>query len=525
VGCRNSAKRAVIASKSASLQEALAWAIEHSTDPDFDHPVAVTVMGALLPDDYMNSRAVAITSEAVSEALSELIRLKDQYVAGTAQGTVVVSEALKSEHEGPVACPPLEAGVMNTNAVGRLMTLECIDDSDCVDTYEKECIENVRDQFAEDIVNSDVDDPNHLREILGSVPAVSGAIDSIMESIRLAYGSSPALNTGDPDHGGTARIATTEDTDDGNDVADAGTVIDELSVRLTEQAQSTNSVVEPVLTAEIYKPSYDRPSEMFSEDLPTTKIVVVSPAQAKPTTGAHGSINAVSDEVVRPAAATRGQQITKLSAVLASAGNFISRSDEHCWTGLAKIIIDADRMSAESQSSSSKPCVGNALLLCPLLELVAEVAGQQDQHAVILLQEIVDSLPRFAIIHLMSSVVSLFNGLGSLSLESSICADSDIISSLNWLLVGLRLATNWGIFHCSSGTDNPLGTDGGVTVQNVLCQSPLIYSKNTTSFCHEYLSKQPSRYKAIIILWSEKKFDGCMQILASSQCFVQAYTE
>jgi hypothetical protein len=48
---RNGAKRAVLHTQGHSLNAALAWAIEHSGDADFDHPVAQQVRGAILTQE------------------------------------------------------------------------------------------------------------------------------------------------------------------------------------------------------------------------------------------------------------------------------------------------------------------------------------------------------------------------------------------------------------------------------------------------------------------------------------------
>jgi hypothetical protein len=86
--CRNGAKRAVLATKSSSLQDALMWAIQHSSDADFDNLVVVPSsnssggqagQGWILPNDFMHSSAVSVSAECVSAALNVLLELKGRY--------------------------------------------------------------------------------------------------------------------------------------------------------------------------------------------------------------------------------------------------------------------------------------------------------------------------------------------------------------------------------------------------------------------------------------------------------------
>lgn len=97
---RNGSKRAVIATNSTTVERALRWAIEHSSDADFEHPVAQAVAGALLSE----SPKPLIRAEEVTKALLVLDDTKRSFLARSGTG-IVGGEVVRS----PVRCAFVDA--------------------------------------------------------------------------------------------------------------------------------------------------------------------------------------------------------------------------------------------------------------------------------------------------------------------------------------------------------------------------------------------------------------------------------
>lgn len=65
---RNGAKRAVLNTRNAGVNVALAWAIEHSLDEDFEHPIAQQVRGALLSEEVASgAQSAAFAVDDIQE--------------------------------------------------------------------------------------------------------------------------------------------------------------------------------------------------------------------------------------------------------------------------------------------------------------------------------------------------------------------------------------------------------------------------------------------------------------------------
>ena len=71
---KNGAKRSVYYSRSESVQKALAWAVEHSNDADFDFPLALKVRGALKPEIFADDSLtnLYISGDCLPEAITLL---------------------------------------------------------------------------------------------------------------------------------------------------------------------------------------------------------------------------------------------------------------------------------------------------------------------------------------------------------------------------------------------------------------------------------------------------------------------
>jgi hypothetical protein len=74
---RNSAKRAVLATRGIGFQEALAWAVEHSRDEDFEFPIAEAVKGALLSEN--DKDGFSLNPESVKGALKVIADVSEMY--------------------------------------------------------------------------------------------------------------------------------------------------------------------------------------------------------------------------------------------------------------------------------------------------------------------------------------------------------------------------------------------------------------------------------------------------------------
>ena len=74
---RNSAKRAVLATRGIGFQEALAWAVEHSRDEDFEFPIAEAVKGALLSEN--DKGGFSLNPESVKGALKVIADVSEMY--------------------------------------------------------------------------------------------------------------------------------------------------------------------------------------------------------------------------------------------------------------------------------------------------------------------------------------------------------------------------------------------------------------------------------------------------------------
>ena len=74
---RNSAKRAVLATRGVGFQEALAWAVEHSRDEDFEFPIAEAVKGALLSEN--DKDGFSLNPESVKGALKVIADVSEMY--------------------------------------------------------------------------------------------------------------------------------------------------------------------------------------------------------------------------------------------------------------------------------------------------------------------------------------------------------------------------------------------------------------------------------------------------------------
>lgn len=74
---RNSAKRAVLATRGIGFQEALAWAVEHSRDEDFEFPIAESVKGALLSEN--DKGGFSLNPESVKGALKVIADVSEMY--------------------------------------------------------------------------------------------------------------------------------------------------------------------------------------------------------------------------------------------------------------------------------------------------------------------------------------------------------------------------------------------------------------------------------------------------------------
>ena len=74
---RNGAKRSVLMTHSTGLNAALAWAIEHSLDQDFEHPIAQQVRGALLCDNTPGG--VAFSLEDIHSTIELVQTVKQSY--------------------------------------------------------------------------------------------------------------------------------------------------------------------------------------------------------------------------------------------------------------------------------------------------------------------------------------------------------------------------------------------------------------------------------------------------------------
>jgi len=67
---RNGAKRSILSTGGVSLEAALAWAIEHSLDRDFENPIAQSVKGALLS----NESGSELSSAIIAQNLKQIIK-------------------------------------------------------------------------------------------------------------------------------------------------------------------------------------------------------------------------------------------------------------------------------------------------------------------------------------------------------------------------------------------------------------------------------------------------------------------
>jgi hypothetical protein len=74
---RNSAKRAVLATRGEGFKEALSWAVEHSRDEDFEFPIAETVKGALLT--WRDESHVSFNPDSMKGALTVLADVSEMY--------------------------------------------------------------------------------------------------------------------------------------------------------------------------------------------------------------------------------------------------------------------------------------------------------------------------------------------------------------------------------------------------------------------------------------------------------------
>ena len=74
---RNSAKRAVLATRGEGFREALCWAVEHSRDEDFEFPIAETVKGALL--SWRDESLVSFNPDSMKGALMVLADVSEMY--------------------------------------------------------------------------------------------------------------------------------------------------------------------------------------------------------------------------------------------------------------------------------------------------------------------------------------------------------------------------------------------------------------------------------------------------------------
>jgi hypothetical protein len=74
---RNSAKRAVLATRGEGFKEALSWAVEHSRDEDFEFPIAETVKGALL--SWRDESLVSFNPDSMKGALTVLADVSEMY--------------------------------------------------------------------------------------------------------------------------------------------------------------------------------------------------------------------------------------------------------------------------------------------------------------------------------------------------------------------------------------------------------------------------------------------------------------
>lgn len=108
---RNGARRAVFFTKGVGLEQALRWAVEHSNDPDFEEPIAVSASGCLLPSDLrgdvdgqsLRLALQAIESVANTYACMSTVLEGDKSVAAGAEATLGLKYPTGSKEKDAVA--------------------------------------------------------------------------------------------------------------------------------------------------------------------------------------------------------------------------------------------------------------------------------------------------------------------------------------------------------------------------------------------------------------------------------------
>jgi hypothetical protein len=191
---RNSAKRAVLATRGIGFQEALAWAVEHSRDEDFEFPIAEAVKGALLSES--DKDGFSLNPESVKGALKVIADVSEMYqhncTAVAAHAPSLVPSLLVEST--PMIAP--DAGHSDAVMLSVNASQSMPEQADEVAPYEAvedtlAAVENVVEQVVEPAAEEEVELEVETEEVIEKV--VERPVEVIAVEVTAAIPSSPLV--------------------------------------------------------------------------------------------------------------------------------------------------------------------------------------------------------------------------------------------------------------------------------------------------------------------------------------------